>query len=128
MHINRLNIGIIEAYPSTIFSLATLLEKNNLSIESVKHIICTAEKLTFEQKERIENFFKCKVFDYYGSTEQSAFIKLTKEGLYLNDNEIAFIEVLDKHNKLCKEGEIGNIIVIYSSGCYPNTINNYIRT
>ncbi len=110
-YISKYQIGIIEGYPSTIFSLVVLLKKNNISLSCVKHIITTAEKLTHEQKYEIENYFGCSIFDYYGSNEQSAFIKLTKAGYYVSDRIIAFIEILNSQNMLCKEGEEGRLIV-----------------
>ncbi|NMC99170.1 MAG: phenylacetate--CoA ligase family protein [Bacteroidales bacterium] len=104
-------IQIVEGYPSTIYSLVKLFKLNHLKIESVKHVITTAEQLLDYQKQEIEDFFHCKVFDYYGSSEGSAFIYLTSIGTYINANKIGFIEIVDENYNPVKNGEFGRILV-----------------
>jgi len=104
-------IETIEGYPSAIYILAKLLKENNLKIDCVKQVFTTAEKLHSYQKILIENVFNCKVYDYYGSNDQSVLIYTCKEGKMHVANATGLLEVLDKNNKNVKFGETGFMIV-----------------
>lgn len=105
-------IEFLEGYPSTINNLVNLLKKHNLKIDCVKHVFVTAEKLNDYQKDNIEMFFGCKVFDYYGSTEQSIYIyKPVNSQNYLCSNITGYLEVLNDKGELCDEGECGEMVV-----------------
>src|SRR5690606_31470981 len=95
--LNYFKVEILEGYPSTIISLVRLLKANNLNLPSVKHVLTTAEKLLDYQREEIEDFFGLKVFDFYGSSEGSVYMFLTKEGYYLNCNQIGYFECVDEN-------------------------------
>tara|TARA_R100000306_G_scaffold15437_1_gene19753 strand:+ start:115 stop:1461 length:1347 start_codon:yes stop_codon:yes gene_type:complete len=104
------NIEIIEGYPSTIYSLVKFLKAEGFKLPSVKHVLTTAEKLLDYQKEEIEFFFQTNVFDYYGSSEGSAYMFLTKKGFYLNTNKVAYFETVDNtYNPV--QGEAGKMLV-----------------
>ena len=104
-------IQIVEGYPSTIYSLVKLFKLNQFKIESVKHVITTAEQLLDYQKKEIEDFFHCKVLDYYGSSEGSTFIYLNSEGIYINSNKIGFLEIVDDNYNPVGRGEFGRMLI-----------------
>lgn len=105
-------IQFIEGYPSTINTLVNLLRIKNLTLKTIRGIFLTAEKLNIGQKENIESFFGCKVFDYYGSTEQSIYIfKSPKDGKYYPSNKTGYLEVYNSKGQLAKSGEEGEMIV-----------------
>lgn len=102
----------LEGYPSTINNLVNLFKNNNLEIKHVKGIYLTAEKLNDYQKENISSYFKCSVFDYYGSTEQSVYIyKPSSQETYECSNVTGYLEVVNNNGYLCKEGEEGDMII-----------------
>lgn len=105
-------IEFLEGYPSTINNLVNLLKRHNLQIDCVKRVFVTAEKLNDYQKDNIEEFFGCKVFDYYGSTEQSIYIyKPVNSQNYLCSNITGYLEVLNDKGELCNEGDCGEMVV-----------------
>ncbi|MEN8880397.1 MAG: hypothetical protein ABF311_09505 [Polaribacter sp.] len=105
-------IEFLEGYPSTINNLVNLLKKHNLKVDCVKRVFVTAEKLNIYQKDNIEKFFRCKVFDYYGSTEQSIYIyKPVDSQNYLCSNITGYLEVLNAKGELCNEGDCGEMVV-----------------
>lgn len=101
----------LDGYPSAIYVMAKLFEQNNLRVDCVKNIFTTAEKLHDYQKEQIEKTFGCKVFDYYGSNEQSIFIFTCKEGRLHTADATGLLEVLDDENNSLKPGEAGSMVV-----------------
>ncbi len=104
-------IQILEGYPSTIYSLVKLLKANGLKLSTVKHVLTTAEKLLDHQKEEIESYFNVNVLDFYGSSEGSAYMFLTKEGHYLNSNKIAYFETVDEDYESVGSNQLGRILV-----------------
>ena len=109
--LKKKKIETIEGYPSTIFSLVKLLEKNKLSLPDIKFVITTAEKLLDRQKIDIEKFFNVKVFDFYGSNEGSVFAYSNKHGTYTVCDSTAYLEVLDNQNRFVGKGEEGRMII-----------------
>ena len=114
------NIAYLEGYPSAIYLLAKLLKENNLQINCIDAVFTTAEKLHNYQKEFIESFFNCKVFDYYGSNDQSVLIYTCPYGKLHLANVTGYLEVLDETGNDVKEGEVGSMIVTsFTSKCMP---------
>lgn len=105
------NISAIEGYPSSIYLLAKILSENNIKITSVKNIFSTAEKLHTYQKDFIETFFKCRVYDYYGSNEQATFIYTCRKGRMHTSDKTGFVEVVDENNLPTKSGEFGRMLI-----------------
>lgn len=94
--IDNNKIEVLEGYPSTIYSLVKLLKISNLKLTSVKSIITTAEKLLDYQKEEIEAYFSCKIFDFYGSSEGSAYIYTNNEKGYTIASKLGVIELVNE--------------------------------
>lgn len=105
------NIKALDGYPSAIYTLAKLFEQHNLKVTTVETIYTTAEKLHDYQKEQIEKTFNCKVFDYYGSNEQSIFIYTCKYGKLHVSNKTGLLEVLDNNYDPVEKGQVGKMIV-----------------
>jgi len=116
--IKKYNITTLEAYPSVIYLFAKLINEQKLNL-SVKNIITTAEKLHDYQKKFIEDTFKCKVFDYYGSNDQSVFIYTCKKGKLHVANTTGFLEVIDQNNlKDVEPGKEGKMIITSFTSYY----------
>tara|TARA_X000000950_G_scaffold91466_2_gene115158 strand:+ start:14411 stop:15775 length:1365 start_codon:yes stop_codon:yes gene_type:complete len=105
-------IEFLEGYPSTINNLVNMLRHNNLKLTHVKGVLVTAEKLNDNQRENIENYFDCKVFDYYGSTEQSVYIfKPTSSNSYFVSNATGYVEIRKEDGALAQKGEEGQMLI-----------------
>ena len=94
--IEKNKIEVLEGYPSTIYSLVKLLRISNLTLTSVKSVITTAEKLLDHQREEIESYFNCKIFDFYGSSEGSAYIYTNNENSYSVATKLGIIELVNE--------------------------------
>ncbi|HIP13704.1 MAG TPA: phenylacetate--CoA ligase family protein [Arcobacter sp.] len=101
----------LEGYPSAIYVMAKLFDQNGYKVECVKNVFTTAEKLHEYQKEQIEKTFGCKVFDYYGSNEQSIFIFTCKEGRLHSADATGLLEVVDEDSRHVQPGEVGSMVV-----------------
>jgi phenylacetate-CoA ligase len=65
----RVQPRVILGYASTIARFAAFLDSRKQTIERIKGVFTTAEKLYAPQREVIERVFRCKAFDCYGSSE-----------------------------------------------------------
>lgn len=105
-------IEFLEGYPSTINNLVDLLRRNNYALPDVRGVFVTAEKLLDYQRNNIESFFGCGVFDYYGSTEQSVYIyKPTGSKGYIVSNVTGYLEVIKDDGSYAEKGEEGRMVI-----------------
>ncbi len=104
-------IEALEGYPSAIYLLAKLFEERGYKIECVKHVFTTAEKLHDYQRDQIQKVFGCKVFDYYGSNEQSIFIFTCTQGRLHTADTTGLLEVLDGDGDGASVGSEGRMVV-----------------
>ena len=88
---------LIESYPSSVAILAQWLLEHNRQL-SVRSIITSSETLRPDQREQIELAFSCRVFDQYGSTEQTCFISQCEHGAYHVAPEFGHTELLEVAN------------------------------
>lgn len=91
------NYGVkaIQAYPSSIVTLAKHLESNDTYYQgTLKSIITSSESLSKEDKALVERRFKCTVFDWYGLFERVAAIASCEHGRYHILTDYAHVELL----------------------------------
>lgn len=116
--INKKKPVIIEAYVQSIYELARFIKNNDMYVYSPKSILTSAGTLYPEYKELIEEVFRTKVYNRYGSREAPAIACSCEkdEGLHV-DIFNHYLEILNEDYKPCKPGEIGHI--------YITTLKNY---
>ncbi|MFX0132849.1 MAG: phenylacetate--CoA ligase family protein [Candidatus Hodarchaeota archaeon] len=114
--LNRFKPKIIRGYSSGIYVFAKFLEANNIQIKT-EAVITTAESLNMYQKNKIENIFKCKVYDFYGSREIASIASecSEKHGYHISSENV-ILEII-KDNEQVINDETGNIII--------TNLNNY---
>jgi len=100
----------IDAYPSSIFTLATYLKENSISGIYPKAIITSSETLLDHQRELIEEVFRCPVFDQYGCAEQVVFASQCEEGTYHLHPEFSIVEFLREDCTKALPGEPSRLI------------------
>ncbi len=71
----------ILAFPSSVFALANLLEDIGVKID-IPLVYTSSETVYQFQRERIERFFNCKLFDWYGNAERSVSLGECEHGNY----------------------------------------------
>jgi phenylacetate-CoA ligase len=67
--INKYQPTWIEAYVQPIYELALFAERNGLEIHSPNGVLTSAGTLYPNMKEKLEEIFKCKIWNRYGSRE-----------------------------------------------------------
>ena len=116
--INKAKPAWIETYVQAMHEFAKFIKDYKLEIHSPKGILTSAGTLYPEIKDLIEEVFRCKTFDRYGSREVGSVACGCKmqEGLHLSfwNN---YIEILTDQMCTAGPGEIGKI--------YVTTLNNY---
>lgn len=90
-------VDIIQAYPSSILTLAKYLEVNDLYYQGkLKSIVTSSESLSADDKAIIEKRFKCTVFDWYGLFERVAAIASCEHGSYHILTDYSHVELIDQ--------------------------------
>lgn len=98
----------IVGFPSTMLEIAKYALKAGYVYPDgiTKAIFPTAETITLEMRRVIEEFFKCKMYNQYASSEGAPFIfECAKGNLHLELQSGVF-EVLDTDNKPAKSGRL----------------------
>lgn len=89
----RVQPRVILGYASTIARFAAFLHSQKQSMERIKGVFTTAEKLYAPQREAIERAFRCKVFDCYGSSEvQNIAAECPKGKMHINADFVVLEE------------------------------------
>lgn len=103
----------IQAFPSVITILAKYMQENNLGpFPTLKAILCGSENLYPVQKALLENTFRCRVYSWYGHTEQAVLAGECECSSYYHIfPEYGITELIGTDDKpVTGEGEIGEIV------------------
>jgi phenylacetate-CoA ligase len=104
----------IQAYPSSISLLSEYIIGNNINISlpSLKAIICASENLYDSQRKQIEASFNTKVYSFYGHTEHSCIAgECEKSNYYHLQSEYGYTELINEEGyDALKEDEAGEIV------------------
>lgn len=117
--LEKFNPKIFHVYPSSIYTLVKLIEKNNLkiNISNLKVIFSSSETFNVKQKELIEKVFKCKVFDLYGNTENSVHAtNLYPEKGYKFNEFYSYVEIKDNEIISTSFNDLGMPLIRYKTG------------
>ena len=94
---------LMQAYPSTAYELALLLEKRNASLK-IPYVFTSSEPLYPHQRQLIEARLGSQVMDHYGMAERVAYAGGCEHGnLHLN-TDYSYVELVDDEGKPA-EGE-----------------------
>lgn len=84
--INSGNYQTICTYPSSAYILACLCEENNLSLNKVKKIHVTSEKMLNQWYDKVVDVFGIKPCGHYGQMEKVSFMHQTESSRDYNQN------------------------------------------
>lgn len=102
-----------QAYPSSITILASYMREHNIPhFPTVKAILCGSENLYPFQRALIEEVFQCRVYSWYGHSEQAV---LGGECEYCSNYhffpEYGYVELINEFgSEVTAEGAIGEIV------------------
>jgi len=102
---------VILAYANSMHLYAKFVQANQIKGISPKSIITSAESLSQEERQNIQDTFGCPVFDRYGSRETSVIASECEQhtGLHVNA-ETLYVEII-KNGKPTRPGEVGEVII-----------------
>jgi len=111
------HINHMMAYTDAVYFLARFIKENNFYIRKLNSVMACAGTVTPEIRELIEDVFKCKVHNKYGSRDCGDIACECSEGnMHIYSNHV-YLEIVDWEGKPVKEGEEGRILV--------TLLNNY---
>ncbi len=94
--LQQFGVQVIRAYPSSIVPLANYLkQQDDYYPDNLTAIITSSESLTEDNKQLIEERFRCRVFDWYGLSERVAAISSCEYGSYHVLTDYSHIEFDD---------------------------------
>jgi phenylacetate-CoA ligase len=88
------NPDAIEAYPSSIYQLTKQFKMLKLEKLKVKAVFTSSETLYQYQRDIIEEFFNCKIYDLYGNAERVCALGTCEEGNYHIFSEYGICELV----------------------------------
>lgn len=109
--INAFKPDMIRGYANSLLELATYVRDRSIEIHSPLFLVSSAETLSAEARETIQDVFDRQLFDLYGSRECAAMAGECRAGrLHVFDFNHA-IEVVDDHGEPVEEGSEGRVLV-----------------
>lgn len=112
--LNNLRVSQVDffgGYASSLYLYAKVAKKNNIKDISFRSVISWGDKMFDHYRTLIEEQFKTKVYDTYGTTE--GFMIAAQKDLpyyYINSTNV-YLELLDDEGNPVADGEIGNVVV-----------------
>jgi phenylacetate-CoA ligase len=102
----------VEAYVQSIYDFALFIESQKASVYSPRGIVTSAGTLYPDMKDKLQDLFKCPVFNRYGSREVGDMACSCKASDFLHLAEWAhYFEILDESLRPARPGEIGTVYV-----------------
>jgi phenylacetate-CoA ligase len=103
--LNAFKPKVIEGYPFSIYRIAEHILNNSLLLSFTPTGISTSsENLSKHHRKAIENAFKCRVFDQYGSAESVVFASECEHGTMHIEPEYGILEVLTASGEITPTG------------------------
>jgi phenylacetate-CoA ligase len=110
--INKCKPVCLEAYVDALYDLSEYIEKNKIEVESPGCIVSSAGVLYPHMREKIENIFRCRVYDRYGSRDAGNMAAECDRhnGLHIF-GENSYLEVVDGEGNEVGVGQEGRILL-----------------
>ena len=89
---------ILEAYPSTVYELALLLERRNASLR-IPYVFTGSEPLYPHQRALIEARLTTCVMDHYGMAERVAYATECEHGGLHVNSDYSYVEIVDDNGQ-----------------------------
>jgi phenylacetate-CoA ligase len=115
----RIKPTVMSGRPSVFWDLINSLRAQNIVPPVPRLITCGAEILFPHVRKQIENFFRCRVADYYNCEEVGnlAWECPANPGLMHQNTATGWIEAVDHQGKPVSAGNEGNLIVTNLFNC-----------
>jgi phenylacetate-CoA ligase len=109
---NNHHAMMIRAYAEAIYEIARYARCGKKAVFPQKVIHTSAGNLYPFMREMIEEVFRCRVFDHYGSREVGSIASECKahDGLHIMMAH-NIVEIVDREGRACRPGEEGEIVI-----------------
>ncbi|KAF0227619.1 MAG: hypothetical protein FD133_1133 [Erysipelotrichaceae bacterium] len=118
--INRQKINILMAPPSFVRLLISHREEIKSTFSC---IVCYAEVLTKEEKEKFKTFFHCQVIEIYQASEGQIASACKEGNLHINE-DLVFVEMMDEKGQVVDQSGVPGQLVVTN---LVNTIQPLFR-
>lgn len=108
--INSYQPELIRGYSGSLYELAKHAKNRNIDIYSPPVLVGSAESLNTQMRNLIEEVFRTKIHDFYGSREINNLAGECKEGM-MHILPANIIEIVDENNNPVSPGQTGKVIV-----------------
>jgi phenylacetate-CoA ligase len=110
---------LLIGFPSALTLFAEFLKSRKISDIRPRSILASGEKIYDHQKELLEQVFRSKVYEGYGTNEFGNIAHECEErkGLHLF-TDIFYLEILHESGRPAEPGEVGEIVVTDLSNLY----------
>ncbi|MBK8944274.1 MAG: phenylacetate--CoA ligase family protein [Ignavibacteriae bacterium] len=109
--LNKFKPKNILGYAQSLVYVADYINSTNFKLYPPNSIISSAELLTSNDKEKIENAFNAKVFNRYGARETSVIASECEfHNMHVRDEDI-ILEIVREDGSKCDIGEEGEILI-----------------
>lgn len=106
--INKRNINILMAPPSLLRVLLPYVDQIKVKL---KRIVCFAEVLEIEEKQRFETFYQTKVIEIYQASEGQMASACAYGQLHINE-DMVYVELLDVQGRPVQNHQIAHSMVV----------------
>ncbi len=119
--LNKFRPKLIHCYPSSIYLIAKYILDNDIDLDfQPKMIQAVAETTLNYQRRIIEKAFNCKLYVWYGNTEQCGHITECPYGKLHVQNRHSYIRILNYRDEEVKPGQAGRIVATnFNNYCFP---------
>jgi phenylacetate-CoA ligase len=110
--IRRRRIAFLHAYPSSALEFARLLKEAGVESPPFQALLLGSEGFYPGQREAIESFYRCRIYSWYGHSENVALAgECEVSHHYHIFPEYSFVEVIKEDGRpATEEGETGEIV------------------
>ncbi|NLM28929.1 MAG: phenylacetate--CoA ligase family protein [Methanomicrobiales archaeon] len=111
--IRRFGPRFIHAYPSTAVILARFMKEHGIKpFPTVRAVLCGSENLYPWQRSLLEEAFRCRVFSWYGNSEQTMLAGECEESTHYHIfPEYGVVELIGRDGQpVARPGELGEVV------------------
>lgn len=116
--LGRHGVQWLTGYAVSFHLLATLMLEQGLAPPPLRAVITTSEKLTPEMRRTMGAAFGCRVYEEYGTVENTIFASECPEGRLHVSPDVGVVEILRPDGTACEPGEAGEVVTTALSRRY----------
>lgn len=97
-------------YAYSWYTLARLGLEQGLECPAPRAVVTTSEKVTTEMRTVMQRFYRCKVYEEYGTVEDVAYASECEKGRLHVSPDAGIIEIVDRDGQPVSKGQPGQVV------------------